>query len=172
MLGDGGHELVDERVATEEVLRVALAEGPQALVRVLHRREGLRQSRRVRSRRLRERRQELVHGLVPLALVECGCAPDHGVEHVRQLRTHRRERRQRRVHGRPLAGEQLEREKTEAVQVRARRVRPARNLLGRQVRRRAAHEAPRVVRVTQPGGDAEVRQVGVSFLVEEHVGGL
>ena len=66
MLGNRGDELGDKRVAPEEVLGVALAEGAEALVGVLGGCLRGRKRGRVRSRRLREGYEERVHGLVPL----------------------------------------------------------------------------------------------------------
>ncbi len=51
-------------------------------------------------------------------------------------------------------------------------MRVARNLLGRHVRGRAADQPARIVRVAEPRGDAEVGEVGVVLLVQQHVRGL
>jgi hypothetical protein len=138
------HELVDERCPAVEVGSVRLVERPQALVRVLRGRVGLSRLDGL-PRGDKERGEEAVDRLVALLGTRRGCACDHFIERGRQLRPERAQRRERPIHRRPLGGEQLERQQSEAVEVRLRCERPTGDRLGRDVRRRRRDGAARVL---------------------------
>ncbi len=165
------HELADERVASVEIGRVRLVERPETLVRVLRGRVRLGYRSRASQGGV-ERGEEAVDRLVALLRIRRGGAGDDLVQRRWQLGANRAQRRQRSVHRRPLAGEYLEGEQAETVDVRARCERLARQLLRRHVRGRRDDRAPGVLRIGQAGGDPEVGEVPVSVPVEQDVRGL
>ena len=165
------HELVDERGPAVEISGVRLVERPQALVRVLRRRVALGHVNRL-AHGGNERSGEGVDRLVALVGIGRGRARDDLVERGGQLWPDFAQRRERPVHRRLLAGEQLECQQPEAEEVRLWCEGLSGDLLGRHVRRRRRGQVARLLRVEQTGGDPEVGEVRVAVLVEQDVGRL